>query len=203
MELRVDARGKACPQPVLMTRKAILASGADTIRVTVDNEVSADNVRRMARSQGWDAAVEARGNDFVVVLTRGSGAGDEALEQEALSCGVSPAGVRVAVFVTSDLFGVGDEELGRILMRSFVKTIKDLDPRPASLIFANAGVRITTEGSDLIDDLKALEAAGAEVLSCGTCLDYYNLKEALRVGRASNMYEIASTLVGADRVVKL
>ena len=87
-------------------------------------------------------------------------------------------------------------------MRSFIKTIKELDPGPATMIFANAGVRITTEGSDLLDDLRALEEDGVEILSCGTCLDYYNLKEALAVGRASNMYEIATALVEADKVVK-
>ena len=91
----------------------------------------------------------------------------------------------------------------------FVKTLKELDPRPERMIFANSGVRVTTEGSppaggsDLIDDLKALERSGVEILSCGTCLDYYGLVDSLRVGRASNMYEIASSLLGAERVVKL
>jgi selenium metabolism protein YedF len=202
MEKRIDARGKACPQPVLLTREAILSSGADTIRVTVDNETSAENVRRMASSQGWEPAVERKGDDYDVVLTRGSGAVDPTLEQEVLSCDIGPPGTKLVVFVTSSLFGEGDEELGRVLMRSFVKTLKDLDPRPATLIFANSGVKITTEGSDLLDDLKALEEEGAEILSCGTCLDYYNRKETLAVGRASNMYEIATALVDADKVVK-
>ena len=78
----------------------------------------------------------------------------------------------------------------------------DLDPPPATLIFANSGVRLTTEGSELIDDLAALAAAGMNIVSCGTCLDYYGLVDSLRVGVPSNMYEIASLLVAADRVVR-
>ena len=108
----------------------------------------------------------------------------------------------VVVFVASNLFGVGDEKLGQILMKAFVKTLKELDTQPAKVIFANSGVRLTTEGSDLIDELRALEEEGVEIISCGTCLDYYGLVDSLQVGVSSNMYEIASTLVEADRIVK-
>ena len=208
MEKRVDARGLECPKPVILTRNAIRAGDAESIRVTVDSDVQAENVRRMAGSQGWDAAVEREGEDIHVVLRKGggtAGSGDiEAPHERAAAPGPELASSpRVVVFVASDLFGVGDEELGRVLMRAFVKTVKELDPLPAQVIFLNSGVRITTEGSDLIDDLAAIEKSGVEIISCGTCLDYYNLARKLRVGRSSNMYEIASALVGADRVVKL
>lgn len=203
VEKRVDARGLPCPRPVILTRDAIRAGGAESIRVTVDGDVPAENVRRMAESQGWDAEVEREGKDIHIVLTRGQRAADSGPATGSGPCNGQAAAPRVVVFVTSDLFGVGEEELGRILMRAFVKTIKELDPRPEQVIFANSGVRLTTEGSDLIDDLAALEGSGVEIVSCGTCLDYYRLAGSLRVGRASNMYEIASSLVGADRVVKL
>ncbi|OHB69887.1 MAG: hypothetical protein A2V70_02365 [Planctomycetes bacterium RBG_13_63_9] len=123
-------------------------------------------------------------------------------EQPAPSCQAPAAGPRVVAMVASDRFGEGEEELGRILMRAFIKTLKDVDPRPGKVIFANAGVRLTTEGSDLIDDIRALESGGVEIISCGTCLDYYRLLDKLQVGVASNMYEIASTLVQADRIVR-
>jgi selenium metabolism protein YedF len=202
-ERRVDARGLACPQPVLLTRQAIQESGAEVVRVVVDDEVACENVQRMGRSQGYEACVERRGGEVEVVLTRGGGGTDPALEAEALACGVAPEGAGVVALVASDLFGAGDEELGRVLMRSFVKTLGEVEPRPAALIFLNSGVRLTTEGSDLIDDIRALEEGGMEVLSCGTCLDYYRLADALRVGRATNMFEIASRLLGAGRVVRV
>lgn len=203
MQKRVDARGLPCPQPVILTRDAIRAGDAESIRVTVDNDVAAENVRRMAESQGWDAVIEREGGDVHVFLAKTQGTASPGSETESVPCKAQAASPRVIVFVTSNLFGVGEEELGRILMRAFVKTIKELDPRPTQVIFANSGVRITTEGSDLVDDLAALEKSGVEIISCGTCLDYYGLVDSLRVGRSSNMYEIASALVGADRVVKL
>ncbi len=201
-EKRVDARGLPCPQPVIATRDAIRAGDAERIRVIVDGDVPAQNVARMANSQGWEAAVEKAGGETRVVLTKGEAAADTARETESLSREGEARAPRVVVFITSDLFGVGDEELGKVLMRAFVKTLKDVEPRPEQIIFANSGVRLTTEGSDLIDDLKALEGSGVEVISCGTCLDYYGLVDKLEVGQAGNMYEIASALVGADRVVR-
>jgi selenium metabolism protein YedF len=187
---------------VVQTRRAILEDGVDLVRVVVDQEVSAENIQRLARSQGWDADLARQGDAIHLTLRRPGAAAQPAAEPVAESSGARTQPV-VVVFVTSDVFGAGDQQLGQLLMRAFVKTLKDLDTLPAKLIFANAGVRLTTAGSDLIADLRGLEELGVEILSCGTCLDYYHLGDALEVGRVSNMYDIATSLVEADRVVKL
>src|SRR5512140_2160530 len=109
---------------------------------------------------------------------------------------------RITVLLTSELLGTGPEELGRVLIRAFVKTCKGLAPNLKHVILINTGVRLALEGSPLIDDLHALEAGGAEVLSCGTCLDYFQAKESLRAGRVSNMQEIVTTLAASDRVLQ-
>jgi selenium metabolism protein YedF len=203
----VDARGQACPRPVLMTREA-LGEGGGAVRVLVDNEASAENVRRMAASMGCSVEVARDGADFRVVARPGdaaANAGDgpvpEMVSCERPGAAAEPAG-RPVVLIDSDVFGRGDDELGRVLMRGFVKTLKEVRPAPARLIFANAGVRLTTGDSELVDDLRELERLGAEVLSCGTCLDYFGLGDALRVGRVSNMFEIADALLHASSVVK-
>lgn len=116
---------------------------------------------------------------------------------------IMPEEVKVVVLVASNLLGSGDERLGSILMRSFLKTLKDAEPRPWRLLLVNSGVRLSTIGSDLLDDLRALEQSGVEILSCGTCLDYYGLLDALQVGMKTNMHEIVSSLVSADRVVRV
>lgn len=196
----VDARGLACPQPVVLTRTALLEPGALTVRVLVDNPVAIENVRRMATSQGWDISEQSgQGNDVELVLRRGGV--DEPVPGRSAA---RPADRRssTVVLLTSEVFGAGDDRLGRILMRSFIKTLKDLEPLPGMVILANAGVRLSTEGSDLLDDLLALEAAGVEIVSCGTCLDYYGLVDALRVGTATNMYDIVTSLAAADRIVR-
>lgn len=110
---------------------------------------------------------------------------------------------QAVVLVGSDRLGEGEEELGRILMRAFVKNLAAAAELPAQAIFVNAGVRLTTEGSPLLADLRALEARGVEVVSCGTCLDYYHLKDKLAVGRPTTMAETVAALLGAASVVRV
>jgi selenium metabolism protein YedF len=108
----------------------------------------------------------------------------------------------LVVLFASDRVGDGPAELGRVLARSFVKTLHEQGPLPWRMVFLNAGVALTTEGSVVAEDLRAMEAAGAEVLSCGTCLDYFHTKEKLLVGRVSNMREIVETVTRAGRLLR-
>jgi len=201
-EKLVDARNLACPQPVVLTRKAMLESGADRLRVLVTSEVPAENIQRLARSQGWNPAVEKQGDEIVLTLTRGPAAVQQAIPGPRAQPAASAAGGSAVVLISSQLLGSGEERLGQILMRAFVKTLREVEPRPSKIIFVNSGVFLTTEGSDLIDDLQVLSDEGIEIMSCGTCLDYYRKLDAVRVGIVSNMYEIATALMQADRVVR-
>jgi selenium metabolism protein YedF len=180
----------------------MLEDNVDRLHVIVDDDVPAENIQRLARSQGWDPAVEKHGDDIHLTLCRTEAVRSAPAATETSVDSARTDRPRVVVFVASRLFGEGDEKLGQILMRAFVKTLKELDPRPSELIFANSGVQLTTEGSPLIEDLQQLADEGIAISSCGTCLDFYGLKDALEVGVASNMYDIATSLVQADRVVK-
>jgi selenium metabolism protein YedF len=200
-QLVVDARGLACPEPVVRARKALLESKATAITVLVDGDAAAENVARMARMTGCEVALEDRGGHFGVILTRsaaGAAAPGDPAPVEAACCGAAGT----AVFFASATVGHGDDDLGRLLMVAFVKTLKSLAPRPKTLLFMNGGVKLVAEGSELVDALKELEADGAELLVCGTCLDFFKLKDKLRAGTVSNMLEIASRLAAADRVVR-
>jgi len=201
-ELVVDTRGLACPEPVVRARKALLEPKATVITVLVDNDAAAENVARMARMTGCEVALEERGGHFAIVLRRSAGQAaaptGAGAPVERACCGTA----NVAVFFASATIGHGDDDLGRILMVAFVKTLKGLAPRPRTLLFMNGGVKLAAEGSELVDALRELEAEGAELLVCGTCLDFFKLKEKLRAGKVSNMFEIASRLVAADRVVR-
>ena len=137
--------------------------------------------------------VEQRGSDFYLHIQKGETC--EIVES-------APKPEKVVVYINSNLMGIGDEALGAILMRSFLKTLLDLKPLPLKLIFINTGVRLTTEGSEVIESVKALSDKGTEILSCGTCLDFYGLKEKLKVGIISNMFDIAQSLLEADRLIK-
>lgn len=190
---QIDCRGLACPQPVLTTKKTMEEMGEGELMVIVDNPSARDNVMRFAQSHGAKVAIEQKGNDFYLRIEKKKGAElPEMVHKDE----------KIVVYINSNLMGVGEEALGTILIRSFLKTLLDLKPIPSKLIFVNAGVWLTTEGSEVLDSLKALSEKGVEILSCGTCLDFYGLKEKLRVGVISNMYDIAQSLLEADRLIR-
>ena len=189
----IDCRGMACPQPVVTAKKALDESGGKGFILIVDNLAARDNVERFVQSQGAVVDVENKGNDFYLRI------------QERSACGPVESTRRtekVVVYINSNLLGVGEEALGTILMRAFLKVLLDLKPIPSKLIFINSGVRLTSEGSEVLGTIQALSAKGVDVLSCGTCLDFYGLKEKLKVGIVSNMYDIARSLLEADRLIR-
>lgn len=201
MAAMVDARGLACPQPVIQTRKA-MQSGAAQVVTLVDNETSLTNVSRMAKKAGWQVHVTAEGDDFRIEMQRGEAAPQARPAPPESPTAPAPGGPLVLV-VSADVMGRGHDELGGILIRGFFHTLGEVEPRPQMIIFFNTGVRLACEGSPVLDDLRALEESGIEMLACGTCLDYLALKETLAVGQVSNMYDIAGAILGAGKVVYL
>ena len=108
------------------------------------------------------------------------------------------------ILIASDRLGRGDDDLGAALMLAALKTLPKTGGTPPShILFMNAGVKLCCAGSKALKDLHALEASGVELLNCGTCLDWFDLEDALEVGRASNMKEILGQQKGAGRVVRL
>ena len=107
------------------------------------------------------------------------------------------------VCLATDRLGQGNEELGAILMKAFLNTLWDYERSPEKLILINNGVFLAAEGSDVLDALVLLEQKGVDILSCGTCLVFYGLKEKLRAGRISNMHEIVAAMMTAGRVINI
>ncbi|MFC1572886.1 sulfurtransferase-like selenium metabolism protein YedF [Candidatus Eisenbacteria bacterium] len=217
----IDVRGKACPQPVIETRKILLEGTAESLRVIVDNRASAENVSRMVRSLGQEIRIdrEEPGEIHLMINLGGTSGGDTKVANGSTmtSAVMSPPAAssatqsaedlcrqpsRNVVLISSDRFGSGEEELGRILMRSFIKTLSEVVPKPEAILFVNSGVYWTIEGSDLLEEIQRLADTGVQILSCGTCLDYYHLKEKLAVGVVTNMFEVVSLLASADRVLR-
>jgi selenium metabolism protein YedF len=195
----VDCRGMSCPQPVLETKKTLAMAGAEGVQVLVDNPGSKENVRRFAESQGYGVEVKEEKGEFALRLQKAGAAKKEPIPEEKKTAGET----KMVVFIESDSIGRGSEELGKILMRSFLHTLAEAEYKPAKLILVNGGVKLTCEGSEVLEDLTGLSRQGVEILSCGTCLDFFGLKSKLQVGRISNMYEILSSLAQAGKVLKM
>ena len=196
-KLTIDCRGLSCPQPVIQTKKAMEQSGAAELEVLLDNEIACENVSRCAQSRCWAVTgIVREGKEIRLTLKPDS---DESCD------GASPAAAgeeKVLVYCDCDRMGRGDDGLGEVLMRSFIKSLADMAPQPRRIVFVNGGVRLTTEGSVLLETLQHYEKQGIEIFSCGTCLDYLGLKEKLRVGKATNMFDILNAMWNFDRVVR-
>jgi len=196
----VNATGLACPQPVVLAKQAIETS--EQVKVIVDNETALENVNRLGTKLGCEVKSESKeGGLFEIMLTRKSGVPLPS-ENVNTSCDSSAAVSEPFVIVCSeDKMGRGNDELGSLLIRAFFHTIAEQAERPDIIIFYNTGVRLTVQGSEVLEDLKALSNKGVEILVCGTCLNYFNIKEQLDVGIVSNMYDIAGTMSRAGRLV--
>jgi selenium metabolism protein YedF len=155
----------------------------------------------MASKSGYDVVVEEQGDEFRIHLARSTA---QAAEEQRVGVDRSLAATGPLVLVVSaSQMGRGPKELGEILMRAFFHTLGEVDPRPDTVIFFNEGVRLTAEGSPLLEDLEKLVESGVEILVCGTCLGFFDLKDKIAVGEVSNMYSIAETLLRAGKVITL
>jgi selenium metabolism protein YedF len=201
MKKIIDAKGLSCPQPVILTKKAL--EEEDEITVIVDNAAAVENVKRMGTKSGCTVDIEEKTDGTVRLhLTR---KGQHVPDKEEIGTSAAersnPTSAPFVVVISSDRMGRGDDELGYVLIRSFVHTLLSLDPLPDSLIFYNAGVKLTVEGADVLDDLKQLEAAGVSLLVCGTCANYFGMSDTIAAGCISNMYDIVSVMAGAGRLI--
>ena len=197
-----DVRDLACPGPVLKLR-GLLEEGEREIQFRVADDLCRSNVTRFAASRKIATEVEANDDGTFVVTFHASddAVGDQAPASPAQDVAAVTAGPTV-VQITAATMGTGDDELGALLLRSFVKTQIELDSKPDVIIFYNAGVKLCCEGSLLLDDILGLEALGIEIIVCGTCLNYFELGDQLAVGRVTDMLEIAGRLAAAARVVR-
>jgi selenium metabolism protein YedF len=197
----IDCRGLACPQPVLQTKDILETTNLDRFTVIVDNEAAKNNVSRFVTSQGNQVTVEEGDGVYRLHITRSAASAPADLAGIETVTRPITQEPNLVIKIPADKMGRGDDELGRILLMAFVKTIKDISPLPKKIILFNAGVKLAVSGSDVLDALQDLAKSGIEILVCGTCLDYFNLKQDLEVGTVSNMFEIMSTLAQADRVI--
>jgi selenium metabolism protein YedF len=191
----LDCRGQQCPQPVVQTRKLMLAQPASALKILVDDDVSRDNVTRLAKSLGYTARVNQAEATFEISLTPGV-APDKAI------IGTAKPGPTV-IFIASDEMGRGDAKLGQILMKNFIFTLIESDTSPDAIYFVNNGVKLTVGSSDVIEPLVELANRGVDIASCGLCLEFFNVKETLAVGRISNMLELINSLEGAGNIIRL
>lgn len=205
--IHVNAMGDTCPIPVVKTKNAIKEmGGAGTVEVLVDNEIAVQNLTKMANQKGYQiSSKKLEEGKYQALITVGEGTAEEATAgavEEDTYCVPDARAKKTVVVIDTNLMGRGHDELGKVLMKGFIYALTQQDVLPSKIVFYNGGATLTCEGSDSLEDLQSLEAQGVEIVTCGTCLNYYEMSNKLKVGTVTNMYDICETMVTADLIVK-
>lgn len=202
--IEVNAMGDPCPIPVVKTKNAIkeLTEGGQ-VKVLVDNEIAVQNLTKMANQKQYEVFSEKlEEGKYQVLLTIGKVQEEREQEIQSEVCIPDARQKNTIVVIGTDRMGEGNDELGKVLIKGFIYALTQMDDLPDKILFYNGGATLTTEGSDSLEDLKSLEAQGVEILTCGTCLNYYNLSDQLAVGSVTNMYAIVEAMSQADKIIR-
>lgn len=196
MKKEVDARGELCPKPVIMTKKELDNLQEGTLTTIVDNEVAKDNISKLVSSYGYSFTVDqTKDNEYYIHIIKGEGTTENICIPDTFK--------DLTIAIGSDKLGVGEEKLGDILMNSFIYTVKETTPWPRTIVLFNSGVKLTCKGSKVLEDLKWMNDEGVEILVCGTCLDYYNIKDNIQVGEIANMYSIYEKMRNSNNTINI
>ncbi len=201
----VDTKGQACPAPLVATRRALKeAEEGSVMKILTDSQTSLNNISRFLRDNGIGFSVEKDGeNSWSVEVVKNSDKPVAEVRED--SCPVEVPHFSKGNFMvsfSSDLMGQGDDELGRLLMTSYIRSVKDLDLLPSCMVFYNRGVFLGTDDSPVANDLAELEAMGTELFFCATCVGFYKLEGKIKTGTMSNMYEISAKMAAAGNIVR-
>ena len=203
MEKIIDCTGLACPLPVVNAKKASeeLHAG-DVLTVLVDNEIAVQNLSRFAEHKGFGVSAEKKAEKEYAVIMAVSGTAPEEAKEEEIACVTDSRRKGMLVVLSANQMGTGDPKLGTSLMKAFVFALTKQDQLPDTILCYNTGAYLSCEGADTLEDLKLLESEGVTILTCGTCLDFYGLKEKLAVGTVTNMYDIVERMENAAQIIK-
>ena len=202
MEKIIDCKGMACPLPVVNAKKATEGlNPGDVLTVLVDNEIAVQNLTRFAEHKGFAVSADKKAEQEYAVIMTVSGSAAEEKEEEVV-CAVDARRKGMLVVLSGNVMGTGDAKRRTSLMKAFVFALTKQDQLPDTILCYNTGAYLTCEGADTLEDLKLLESEGVTILTCGTCLDFYGLKEKLAVGGVTNMYDIVERMENAAQIIK-
>lgn len=188
---RIDARGLLCPQPVIMTKKALEQIESGEIIAIVDNATAKENVSRLATNMNYQHEIEEKDGCYYIKIIKTESGETKAENNDFV------------IVITTDKLGAGEEALGQLLMKTYTYTLNETKPYPRAVIFMNSGVKLVTEGSEALENIQRLAEKNIEIISCGTCLDFYGIKDKLKVGIVGNMYTIVEYMNNASKVINI
>lgn len=197
----IDVKGKQCPMPLIETKKALKeAAENESIKILIDNPTSVKNVTHYL-SDNQINFVEQKSGEVIELIVNKNGKDLEDTDETAYCTTNIPQPENYIVLMAKDRIGEGSDELGEALAGAMINTLKSMNPLPDKIIFMNSGINLVITGSNVLDDLKELANRGVELITCGTCLDYFGKMDDLKVGRVSNMLDILESMKAAGKVL--
>lgn len=198
MMIEIDARGLACPKPVINTKKELDKIESGIVITNVDNQIAKENILKLAKSLNCETRIIKEEENLISIeIKKGE---NVIIEVEKIS---ESELEDTCIFISSDKMGSGNDELGNVLMKGFIYTLTESKPYPKNILLVNSAVKLSAENEATIENLKILSESGVEILSCGTCLDYYGLKDNLQVGTVTNMYTIVDILKNSSNTISI
>lgn len=197
----LDMRGNPCPIPVLQAKKELAKPDVPGIAVVVDNYVAVQNLEKMAGGMGYTFSQDGADEDGCYRVLLGKEGIPAPLPRNESPAPLHPESEGLCVLISSDRLGDGDEDLGKMLLKGFLFALTELPTPPETVIFINAGVLLTTAGSNAVEDLTVLQSKGTRVCACGACLNFYGVTQQLAVGQVVDMYWITSCMASASKVI--
>ena len=207
---KIDALGQACPMPTILTKRALKENPAEDVMITVDNEIATQNLSKMAEQLQLTVNVTQHSSKHYDVLLSHEQSVSTIEEVKNNQSIIHPSHLNdtkenttdpnYIIVLNKDSLGSGDEKLGKMLMKSYIFSLTELENLPRKILLYHSGALLTAKDSPVLDDLKAIENQGTEILTCGICIDYYGLQDKLAVGSVTNMYRIVD-IQQAYRVV--
>jgi selenium metabolism protein YedF len=188
---KIDARGLQCPQPVIMAKKALEQIESGEIIAIVDNATAKENISRLAINMNYQHEIEEKEGCYYIKIIKTESRTKKDENNDFV------------IVITTDKLGTGEAELGQLLMKTYTYTLNETTPYPKAVIFINSGVKLVVDGSEALENIQRLEEKNIEIISCGTCLDYYNIKNNLKVGIVGNMYTIVEYMHNAAKVINI
>jgi selenium metabolism protein YedF len=195
----LDCRDLQCPRPVLETRKQLLAHPDEPVQVRVGNDIAQTNVTRLATKEGFFVTATNKGDEIVLELTPPKKKESTVSPSEPVCEKTTD---NTVVYISSASMGRGQDELGEVLMRNFICTLLESSQLPTTILFVNSGVKLTCEGSAVLEPLQHLEKAGVTINVCGLCLEFYELKDQIKVGQVSNMFDTVEAMQKASHIIQ-
>lgn len=197
--MKVNARGLACPMPVIKTKQAIEEYPHEIVEVWVDNPAAKENVSRFLQTRGWQVKVEEKEGIFVITGTPAEGEVESSLPQSQRK----EERQKILVIIPTDKIGHGNDELGKALMKNFIATLKEMGDDLWRVVLLNGGVKLAIEGSEHLEELRYLVEHGVDIFVCGTCLNFFGLLEKKAIGVTTNMLDIVTSMQLATKVICL